>query len=108
MKSFLLAAVLLAPLPAFADGFIMGAGRWTCAKVVEVADGEHLGDYFQMGGWIFGFWSRETIDQDSAFIDKIENIGGTKIFDFTVDACRNADPEMLLFQLTQKIIDSSK
>ncbi len=108
MKKFLFTCLFLAASPALADGYIMGAGRWTCEKVVAVADGEHLGDYFQMAGWILGFWSRETLDQDTPFIDKVEGIGGQKVFQFTVDACRKVAPETPLYVLTRNIIASSK
>ncbi|HHB80754.1 MAG TPA: hypothetical protein ENK83_03265 [Aliiroseovarius sp.] len=106
-KAMILAAPLLAPLPGHSDGYVMGAGRWPCSKVVEVIDGEHTGDYFQMAGWILGFWSRESLDQGDAFNNKLEEVGGAGIFQFTTEACRKVAPETLLYELTQQIIESS-
>ncbi len=109
MKHIFLACLMAVPMTANAqDGFVMGAGRWTCADVTKTADGEKAGDYFQMVGWILGYWSANTFQQEETFVDKVENAGARAIFDLTVEGCRRAPPETLLFSLTQSIIKNTE
>ena len=108
MKHLFLAALVAMPMTATAqDGFVMGAGRWTCADVIKTVDGEQAGDYFQMVGWILGFWSAETFHQEVAFVDKVENAGARAVFDLTIEACRRAEPDTLLFRISQSIIENT-
>lgn len=104
MKHVLLAGALLFPNITIADGYVLGAGRWTCAEVVRVADGGSQSEVGQMAGWLFGFWSAETFGAETAFIDIVENAGERKILDLSIAECRKAPPETLLFRVTQSII----
>ena len=107
MRKLLLCAALLAPTPGLADGYVMGAGRWTCEKVITVVDEKQANEFYQLAGWILGFWSRESLGREAAFNDMLEKQGGTTIVDFTVATCRKVAPETLVYQLTQDIIKAS-
>lgn len=39
MEKLVLLLSMLTPTLAMADGYVVGAGRWTCAEVVRIGDG---------------------------------------------------------------------
>jgi len=104
MKKLVLLLSMLAPTLAIADGYVVGAGRWTCAEVVRIGDGGTDIEVGQLTGWVLGFWSAATFTADTAFIDIVENVGGRAILDATVDACRKAPTDAMLFQVSQSMI----
>jgi len=106
--SCLTATMLLAPLGAYADGYVMGAGQWTCAEVVRVYDSGTGIEKGQVFGWIMGYWSSATFHRETKFIDTVEKFGGLGISEATVARCRKASPETLLHKLTDDIIRNTK
>ena len=72
---FLGAAVLWTDI-ARADGFVMGAGRWTCPDVVSAWRSGDLSHQGQIAGWVLGYWSQATFIEDTAFVDKVPDFIG--------------------------------
>ena len=108
MKRILLAAALgCAALPALADGFMMGSGRWNCGDVLKAWNGEPIAKG-QVAGWILGYWSAATAVRETAFVDTVERVGGTKIVEATLAECQKAGPDVLLYQVTQGMIANTK
>jgi len=107
MKRLFLIATLLAPNFASAEGYVLGAGRWTCADVVAAIDSNDTFKVGQIAGWLMGFWSATTFTRETEFIDIVENAGGRAILDTTLEQCRTAPPETLLFTLTQSMISNT-
>jgi len=109
MKRLLLAtAFTLATSAALADGFVIGAGRWTCAKAIEVFERGPDIDKGQLAGWIMGFWSSATFQRETGFVDRVEAVGGMKIANATVAECRKAPPDTMIFRVAQSMIRNTK
>jgi len=94
--------------PLWADGYVMGAGRWSCGKAIEVYETGSPLDKGQFAGWILGYWSAATFERETAFIDTVERVGGIKIADITIAECRKAPPETPIFKVTQSMIRNTK
>jgi hypothetical protein len=97
--------------PAFAqtsvtvlDGYIMGAGRWTCEEALTVARGSDASRIGQLAGWILGTWSRATAEHGRAFTDQVEATGGRGLYEATLQACNTAPGAMKLYQVTFRMI----
>lgn len=101
-------ALLTLPPVAHADGYIIGAGRWTCEKAIEVFETGDPSEKGQLAGWIFGFWSFATGTREKEFIDKVEAAGGIRIADLTIAECRKAPPETMVYQVSGSIIRNTK
>lgn len=109
MRRIMLATCLaLIPLPTLADGYVMGAGRWTCAEVIRVGQSGNESEVAQLAGWLMGFWSAATFHRETGFIDTVEQVGGRKIFEVTLAECRKADPDQFLYRVSQSMIDNTK
>lgn len=102
-----LALSILTPA-AQADGYIIGAGRWTCEKAIEVLESGTESEKGQLAGWIFGFWSFATGTREAEFVDKVEAAGGIRIADLTIAECRKAPPETMVYQVSGSIIRNTK
>ncbi|MEM1160188.1 MAG: 5'-methylthioadenosine phosphorylase [Pseudomonadota bacterium] len=107
-KTFFAAAFTFSATAALADSFIMGPGRWTCQQVVAAAEGTDNVQKGQVVGWVLGYWSRSTEGRGDAFVDTVEKVGGRKIFEITVDRCRNSDPETPLFRVARSMVKNTK
>ena len=109
MRAVLLAGAIAAAAPAaMADGYIMGAGRWTCAEVAKTAQEGKPIEVGQLAGWILGFWSRSTQARETAFIDTVEKVGGKRIYELTIEQCRKAGPDVLLHRVAESMIKNTK
>lgn len=108
MQKIALLAVMatmgFAPHNAVADSYIIGAGRWSCADAIQVADSGTDSQKGQLGGWVFGYWSAVTTQKPTEFVDIVENAGGERILNLTIQACRDAPPETLIYQITDSLI----
>lgn len=89
------------------DSFIMGAGRWPCSQLLDVAASRAPLDLGQAAGWVLGAWSRATTEREKRFTDIVENVGGTRIFEATVEECRKAPPSTPLYRVVYRMIDST-
>ena len=108
LASLLLIALGTAATADDDDGFVMGAGQWTCAKALEV---EASGTDIENGllvGWLLGYWSAATFAREEAFVATVKTHGGKAIYDTTMAQCRDADPGVQLYLLTQAIIQNTK
>lgn len=108
MKTLALLAALAAPVSAIADGFILGAGRWTCADALAVGETGKPIEIGQMVGWVLGYWSAETYYRGEDFTDKVEAAGGKQVFQAMLAECRKAPPETPVFRVVQAIISGTK
>ena len=98
----------LAPATARADGYVLGAGRWTCADAIRLYEAEPSSESYQFFGWLMGYWSAATFERETRFIDIVENAGGKAIADATIAECRAAKPETLVYKVTQSMIRNTK
>lgn len=106
-----LAFLVLAALPcgtASADGFVMGAGRWTCEQVLAVAARAEGSEFEQLAGWVMGFWSHATFERETGFVDIVENVGGRGIFEATLGECQRAPGETQLYVVSRSMIENTK
>ncbi|RMD91264.1 MAG: 5'-methylthioadenosine phosphorylase [Alphaproteobacteria bacterium] len=112
MRGFRNCAVLfaLAALPGevAADGYIMGAGRWTCAQVRQVAESGTPAEVGQLAGWLLGFWSAATLQRETHFVDIVEQVGGEKIVRATVQECAKAPSTVRLHEVAGKMIENTR
>lgn len=108
MRTILLAAALAAPLPALADGYVMGAGRWTCADALAVAKSDDASRVGQLAGWIMGFWSAATFQRESSFVDIVENVGAQKIYEATLTECQKAPGDVPIYKVAESMISNTK
>ena len=92
-----LAAACTLALPARADGYVMGAGRWSCGEVIAAVDSGNASRMAQAAGWVLGYWSAATFSRETGFIDIVEQVGGQQIYEKTVVECRKAPAETLLY-----------
>lgn len=90
------------------DGFVMGAGRWTCAEVIEAADNGDAAANGQAAGWVLGYWSAATFARETGFVDLVEQVGGRTIYQQTVAECRKAPAETMLYRVTKSMISNTK
>jgi hypothetical protein len=90
------------------DGFVMGAGGWSCADVVQIVDGGSESEIGQITGWLLGYWSAATFARETGFVDTVEQVGGRAIFDATVAECRKAPGNTLLYVVTRSMIKNTK
>lgn len=109
MRALLLATALCAAAPqALADGFMMGAGRWTCGEVSRIQQNGTPAEFGQLAGWILGFWSAATLTRETSFVDTVENAGGKKIYEATLAQCQKAGPDVLLYRVARGMVANTK
>lgn len=94
--------------PVHAGGYVLGAGRWPCSKVAQVADSGTKSEVGQLAGWLMGFWSAATFEREEGFIDTVEKAGGRAILEGSVAECRNAPADTLLYAVAQSMIRNTK
>lgn len=94
--------------PAIADGYIMGAGRWSCAEVVRVVDEGNAALIGQSAGWVLAWWSAATFQRETGFVDIVEQVGGETIWRKTVAECRNAPGDTMLYLVANSMISNTK
>lgn len=104
--AFLCLALL--PLPAAADGFVMGAGRWTCAEALRVGNRGSAAETGQLAGWIAGFWSAASFGREQGFIDTVERVGAEAIFRATLTECAKAAPDTPVYRVAQEMIRNTR
>lgn len=104
---FALAATLTTGT-ATADGFVMGAGRWTCEQVLTIAAQAEGSEFEQLAGWLMGFWSHATFERETRFIDIVEDVGGRGIFDTTMGECQRAPGDTQLYIVSRSMIENTK
>ena len=102
MKNLLFVIPLLFPGFANADGYVIGAGRWTCAEVA--ASSTDASRYGQMAGWVFGYWTAATFTRNTAFVDTVESVGGNAILDATLAECQKAPADTPLYRIVHQMI----
>jgi len=108
VKHILLLLAFSLPAQASADGYVMGAGRWSCKEVIRVYEEGTPSEKGELFGWFMGFWSAATFQRETAFVDIVESAGGNKIADASVVECRRAPADTLLFRVTQSMIENTK
>jgi len=86
------------------DGYVMGAGQWTCAEVIRVVDAGTPIEKGQLFGWIMGYWSAVTFRREEGFIDIVEQVGGLGISNATHARCKEAPEDALLYRVVQSMI----
>ena len=89
------------------DSFIMGAGRWPCAQVMEVAQGPASTSKGDLAGWILGVWSHATTAREKGFTDIVETVGGQGIFEATLAECAKAPPSTMLYRVVYSMIENT-
>lgn len=101
------AATLVATtLPALSEAYVMGSGRWTCERARAAFLTDNAADKGQVAGWILGYWSKSSFDQDTGFLDQLQEVGGIKIVDITLAECQK-NPNAMLFQVTEAILQNT-
>ena len=90
------------------DGYVMGAGRWTCDDALTIAQSGTPIQKGQLAGWIFGFWSSATFHRESSFVDTVEQVGGKKIYDATFAECAKAPGSTLIHVVVRSMIKNTK
>ncbi len=108
MKVPLLVAALLLPQASLAEGYVMGAGRWTCAEVVTAGQGGNPSQQGQLAGWVLGFWSAATFARETAFIDTVERAGAQAVFEATLAECSKAPPDTPLHVVARTMIENTR
>ncbi len=108
MKHILLFLALSLPAQAIADGYVLGAGRWTCEDVIRVYEQGTPSEKGELFGWFMGFWSAATFQRETGFVDVVESAGGNKIAEASVVECRRAPADTLLFRVTQSMIENTR
>lgn len=108
MKHFLIAISLLSPTLASAEGYVLGAGRWTCADIVRVSESGSSSEIGQFAGWLFGYWTAATFTRETGFTDVVENVGGQAIMNATIDECKRAPADTMVYQIANGMIDNTK
>ena len=109
MRKTILAICMIVPgMTALADGFVLGSGRWTCGDVIKVSEQGSPIQKGQLIGWLMGYWSAATFQRETAFVDIVETVGGEKIYTASVDECRKAPPETLLYRVADSMIANTK
>ena len=89
------------------DGFVMGAGRWTCGEVLQMAkDGTPL-EWGQVVGWILGAWSIASFAREEAFTNTVETTGGKQIVSITLGQCQQNDPRTALHDVVRSMIGNT-
>ena len=104
----LIATLILAPFAARADGYVMGAGRWTCGDLIRINESGTDIEMGQVFGWILGYWSSATFQRETEFIDTVEAAGGAKIAGATIAQCRKAPPETVLYRVADEMIRNTR
>lgn len=89
------------------DSYIMGAGGWTCAEVIETFQGSDESLKGQLAGWVLGVWTRATTEREKGFTDIVEKVGGLKIYEATLTECRQEPPSTYLYRVVYKMIDNT-
>lgn len=105
---FLAAAVAFVPTLAVADGFVMGAGRWTCGQALNVSQTGSPIEKGQLIGWLLGFWSAATFEREVGFVDTVEKAGGEAIYNATLQQCAKAPADTVLFRVVRSMIENTK
>jgi hypothetical protein len=100
--------ITLLPAVCDADGFVLGAGRWTCATAIAVYQEGTPVEKGQLAGWIMGYWSAATFSRETSFIGTVERVGAEKIATATIDQCRGADADAMVFRVVQGMISNTK
>ena len=90
------------------DGYVMGAGRWTCDDVVRIAETGTGIEKGQLVGWLLGYWSAATFNRETGFVDTVESAGGEGIYNATVAQCRKANAGVPLYRVTREMIHNTK
>ncbi len=108
MKQVLLIAALAAPIPALADGFVLGAGRWTCGDALQVSQSGSPSQVGQLAGWIMGYWSAETFHRETRFVDIVESVGAEQVFKSTLEECGKAPADTAVFRVVQSMIRNTR
>ena len=93
---------------AVADGYVLGAGRWSCADVIETHEQGSPIRQGQVVGWLLGYWSAATFQRETRFVDIVEQVGGRKIYEANIAECRKAPPETLLYRVADSMIENTK
>jgi len=97
----------LTPSGGAGDGYVMGAGLWTCEKSIKVMESGSLSEQGQLAGWILGRWSAATLVRDTAFVDTVEQVGAVKIVNATIDGCRES-PQAPVYAVVETMIRNTK
>lgn len=100
------ALCLATTAPTFAQGYVMGTGRWTCERARAAFVTQNATDQAQVAGWILGYWSHASLGQNEAFIAQMEKAGGVKIVEITLAECQN-NPNAMLYQVADAIFQNS-
>ena len=109
MKKLFLAAALMAPNFAMAaEGFVLGAGTWTCEDVIAANENQDMAKVFQAAGWLMGYWSSETTYRSNTFKNIVEQAGGQAIYNQTLVECGKAPAGTLLYQLANSMISNTE
>lgn len=106
-RTILAAALCVATTaPAFSEAYMMGTGRWTCERARAAFVTQNVTDQGQVAGWILGYWSHASIEKPTPFLDKMQEVGGTKIVEITLAECQK-NPNAMLYQVTEAILQNS-
>lgn len=99
---------MLPAMEAGAEGFVLGAGRWSCADAVQAAQQGSPIQKGQLAGWILGYWTSATFQRETGFIDTVEKVGGQKIYEATIAECTAAPPDTPLYRVADSMIRNTK
>jgi hypothetical protein len=89
------------------DGYIMGAGRWTCADALNIVQNGSPSQKGQLAGWILGFWSSATLSRETGFVNTVERVGGEKVYTATLTECQKAPGSTLLYRVASEMIKNT-
>lgn len=102
------AALIALPLvPAQSAGFVMGSGQWTCGDVLTVAQRGTDLQRGQLFGWILGYWSAVSFNEDDSFAQVMSQAGGQNIANVTIAECGRQPTNAPLYLVTQGIVANS-
>lgn len=107
--AFCLLATPLAAESSFSvtDSCIMGAGRWTCAAVIETAQSGDPSRVGQLAGWGLGVWSAAPSERGLGFTNTVEQVGGQGIYRATPDECARPPGSTALCRVVYSMIDNT-
>ncbi|MBM7069453.1 5'-methylthioadenosine phosphorylase [Actibacterium sp. 188UL27-1] len=94
--------------PPQVDGYVMGAGRWTCERARTTFETGTEVDQGQLFGWLMGYWSAATQGGTSEFITTVQEAGGKRIAEITLTECAKQHPETSIIAVTEALIDNTR
>ncbi len=91
-----------------ADGFILGSGSWTCGQALATVQNGTPLDRGQLIGWIMGFWTAASFEQEDGLAQVLAQSGGQTVANLTINECRQQPANAPIYLVTQGLIENTR